>query len=469
MKVIWTLILLVLSLTYDAEALTIDKLAERWQAFRKSGDVQNLKSAEVSETLRLVIGDSFYKNDANRQVRVLSSKLEKNKLIVTLLFPQIVIDISQALDQKETDYLLVSRQLDLDLDSELNYELEVYGVSGLLSSEGKELSRQTEKLFLKQKLLASSEWLKYLRNEHQVADASTADLKAFLNKKLPEFKVENLNFEAISAKLKKDFKQKGFDLIIMSGEEDPDNILTYSFSYENVTYLELVQRLTHLKGLKYRLGREEVIIASDKAFKKSKTFKTKDGLDLPGLKVDVKNAQLILDAKVCLSSGILEYLMCLPNSFEHESVFMTKVKPELIHMGLLLVKAEQMPYKGRSEIMKRLTGNQSRLKITVRWQNNGETKEVDLNKLLVDRSQKDKTSLAEDLWFFAGSYFTENNIYAANIHKSVISLQQHHASVIHYGKETLDPYKSKRGGFEVNSKLCPPMNSQVKLVFTVYP
>ena len=113
-------------------------------------------------------------------------------------------------------------------------------------------------------------------------------------------------------------------------------------------------------------------------------------------------------------------------------------------------------------------GKQSRLKVEVLWQKDGETIKVDLNKLLIDRSQKDKTTLAEDSWFFAGSFFTERNVYAANLHQSIISLQQHPASVIHYGKEADDPYHSNRGGFEVNDKLCPPMNTEVKLIFSVY-
>jgi len=453
----------------QAESLVLEELYGKWESFKKSGNVTSFGQSETKQTMKLLFGDSFKKNDHIRQVKILSAKLEDNKVKVTVLFPQVILDITEIAIEDNSPYELVSRLTKLPVDPKKTYELELYGIHSVQTSSGIVVKKEMAKVFAKMKLLSSTEWLTHLKGKLEVEDSSSEKFKKFLLSEVPEFKADSLTYEELGAKLKKTFKENSFDLIVMPGNEDPDNIETYTMSLKKVPLIEIVQRFSAYKNLKYRLGQKEAIIATTAAFKKSKSIRSKDGLDLPGLKVDVKNKRMILDAKVCLSDGILEYLMCLPNSFEHESVFMTKVKPELIHMGLLLVQAEQMPYKGRSEIMKKLKANKSRLKILIQWQKDGKTVSVDLNKLLIDRSFKDKKTLAEDLWFFAGSYFTERNVYAANIHQSVVSLQQHPASVIHYGKASEDPYRSGRGGFEVNSKLCPPIDSAVKIIFTVYP
>ena len=469
MKFIWTFLLLFFTAVSQGESLVLEELYGKWESFKKSGKVTSFGQSETKQTMKLLFGDSFKKNDHIRQVKILSAKLEDNKLKVTVLFPQIILDISEVAVDENSPYKLVSRVSKLPVDPKKSYELELYGVHSVQTSDGTVVKKEAAKVFAKMKLISGPEWLAQLKAKLEVEDSSSDKFKKFLLSEVPSFKADSLSYEELGAKLKKTFKENGFDLIVMPGNEDPDNIERFTMSLEKAPLIEVVQRFAAFKELKYRLGLKEAIVATPAAFKKSKSIRSKDGLDLPGLKVDVKNKRMILDAKVCLSDGILEYLMCLPNSFEHESVFMTKVKPELIHMGLLLVQAEQMSYKGRSEIMKKLKDNKSRLKILVQWQKDNETVSVDLNKLLIDRSNQDKKTAAEDLWFFAGSYFTERNVYAANIHQSVISLQQHPASVIHYGKVTADPYRSGRGGFEVNGKLCPPIDSEVKLIFSLHP
>ena len=232
---------------------------------------------------------------------------------------------------------------------------------------------------------------------------------------------------------------------------------------------ELLTRICFIGNFCYRVAPKGVIISTREVFEKSKLIENNEKLKLPGLEVNVKTSKVYLDARVCMSSGILEYLMCLPHSFEHESIFVTKVRPELLHTSLLLIKAEPLPYKQRSDALKKLVKNPSRLKIEVQWLENGKIKRVTLEKLLIARSNKKKMTFADDRWFFAGSYFTKNNTYAANSHQSVISLLKHPASVIHYGASTEDPHYSDQSGFEINDRLCPPTGTDVKLVFSVQP
>ncbi len=469
MKTVYIIILFFLIFALKGDDLVLRDIYKEWKDFDKTSKIKDFGLVESSQSLNLIFGENYNKGDHIRKVKILSAKLESDKLNVTIEFPEIVLDISEITVNENISYDVISRSIKLPVEKDKTYEVEFYGIRSVQTSNGENVKKNKPVKFASLKLLSSKEWLAHLKNKLEVEDAASGEFKKFLSKEIPSFKLESANYEKVGASLKKICKDSGYDLIFMPGNEDPENIKTFNLSYENVSVLELVKRISSLKNLKYRLGTKEVIIATEEAFKKSKSIRSKDGLDLPGLKVDVKNKRMVLDAKVCMSSGILEYLMCLPNSFEHESVFMTKVKPELIHMGLLLVQADQMPYTGRAEIMKKLKANKSRLKIEVEWNAEGKVNRVDLNKLLIDRSQNDKKTLAEDLWFFAGSYFTESNVYAANLHQSVISLQQHPASVIHYGKLTEDPYRSTRGGFEINEKLCPKTNTEVKIVFTVHP
>lgn len=469
MKALWIFLLFSFTALSHAEPLVLEGLYEKWQSFQKSSEMVDFGLTETPKSMKLVFGESFSAKDHINNAHIVSCELDGDVLQVTLGFPQTVLDLSEVEMDEEVDYKLISKLKVLALDPNKGYDVEFYGLHSLKTSGGELVSKKEARLFARMKFLSSPKWLRHLQASLEVEDVSIKEFKAFLDSEIPEFKVGPVNYEELAAGLKKTFKENGYDLIFIAGKQDIENPTKYSLSREKVSVRELVQRVSALQMLKYRFGKKEVFIAPAETFKRSKTIKNKDGLDLPGIKVNVKTKKVILDAKVCLSSGILEYLMCLQHSFEHESIFVTKVKPELIHMGLLLVNARQMPYKGRSEIMKKLSSNQSRLKIEVQWEKDGELTKVDLNKLLIDRSQKDKKAVAEDLWFFAGSYFTKSNIYAANIHQSVISLQQHPASVIHYGKITEDPYRSNRGGFEVNDDLCPPMDTEVKLVFTVQP
>ena len=50
-------------------------------------------------------------------------------------------------------------------------------------------------------------------------------------------------------------------------------------------------------------------------------------LKTSGIGADIKKREVRLDATVCLSRGSLEYLVCLPGTFEHETVLSAKGKP----------------------------------------------------------------------------------------------------------------------------------------------
>jgi len=62
-------------------------------------------------------------------------------------------------------------------------------------------------------------------------------------------------------------------------------------------------------------------------------------LQLPGIKLNLEERSVDVDAEVCLHDGLLELIACTPDSKEHESIVMLKARPMHVHTALLLFGA----------------------------------------------------------------------------------------------------------------------------------
>lgn len=62
-------------------------------------------------------------------------------------------------------------------------------------------------------------------------------------------------------------------------------------------------------------------------------------VELPGIKIDVKNKRVDVQAKVTLDNGLLELIACTSDTKEHESIVMIEAVPMHIHAALLLIGA----------------------------------------------------------------------------------------------------------------------------------
>jgi hypothetical protein len=63
-------------------------------------------------------------------------------------------------------------------------------------------------------------------------------------------------------------------------------------------------------------------------------------LELPGIKINVKEWAVDVDAEISLQTGLLELIACTKDTKEHESILMVKAKPSHIHTALLLLGAK---------------------------------------------------------------------------------------------------------------------------------
>jgi len=211
---------------------------------------------------------------------------------------------------------------------------------------------------------------------------------------------------------------------------------------------------------------------------------TKTEIKLPGVTISRVTSEVRVKAVACLESGILEYVVCRPDTFEHEAIFTTAAKPELVHAALLLIGLEPTPQKpGLAELwfeeaMKR---EASRLNIEVEWKEKDDVKRVTLASLLrrrgkVDgaearKKKKEKVGAVENAWVFAGSFIRQNpetgeRFYAANGGGVLVGIWPNPSTVIQFGISEGNPYDGKDLGMEIREDRVPKKGTGVELIFS---
>ncbi len=216
---------------------------------------------------------------------------------------------------------------------------------------------------------------------------------------------------------------------------------------------------------------------------------TEKEIKLPGVTIDRVTKEVRIDAEVCLDTGLLEYVVCRPDTFEHEAIFTTKAKPELVHAALLLCGLKPTPQlRGLSDLWSEnaLKQKLSRVKIEVEWQEKEEKKRVNLIDMIRDRSDEDdgysspapdaekkekKETKVQDAWIFTGSFLHEieetgKQFYAANSSGILVGIWPDPSTVIQYGIQSGDPYAADHLGMAINEDNVPKVGTKVKLVFS---
>ncbi len=90
---------------------------------------------------------------------------------------------------------------------------------------------------------------------------------------------------------------------------------------------------------KTKSAEEKKAEEAKEAEKLIKMANNREELVMPGLKIMVKKGYVDVDAKVCLTEGLLELVACTKDSKEHESMIMVEPKAAHIHAALLLIGA----------------------------------------------------------------------------------------------------------------------------------
>ncbi len=77
-----------------------------------------------------------------------------------------------------------------------------------------------------------------------------------------------------------------------------------------------------------------------KAEEMIKLANNREELVMPGMKIMVKKGYVDVDAKVCLTQGMIELIACTKDTKEHEAMIMIEPKAAHMHAALLLIGAQ---------------------------------------------------------------------------------------------------------------------------------
>jgi hypothetical protein len=181
-----------------------------------------------------------------------------------------------------------------------------------------------------------------------------------------------------------------------------------------------------------------------------------DDVKLPGVRIvggDKKSIELT--GKVSLTNNILEFIAVEPGGRDYESLLTVDCKPSALKFGLLLIGCAEGETNG------------SPLTIDVEWQEAGKPRRIPVEAWLIDRrTGKTPPKLP---FFFSGSgfvqdLFTSNKVFQADAEQAHIALWWQPSIVINIRGDSGNPYKSGNSGFEVNSKVIPPVGTPIKLI-----
>jgi len=173
---------------------------------------------------------------------------------------------------------------------------------------------------------------------------------------------------------------------------------------------------------------------------------------------DKKEQRVVIRARVVLREGVLEHLMCLKGTKEHEAIVATDAVPKAIHTALLLTGADvghPVQFVPKFE-----PPAGTALKIEFLWRQDGQVKRSDAREWVWD--EKTKAPLRID-WVFAGSLIYEDPVtkktrYAADEGDLI--------TVANFASAILDlPIVSSANdadrGFTANTAKIPPVGTEV--------
>ena len=177
--------------------------------------------------------------------------------------------------------------------------------------------------------------------------------------------------------------------------------------------------------------------------------------------IDKKNRILELNATSNQRNGLIEYALVHESGKTHESLFRTKVRPQILHACFLLLRH---PQEDRffenlwSENPKKLDFSKSRIKTEVEWDHNGSPLICTLEKLCLNT--KNKNSLKKGAFIFNGSKKIENS-YLAEISGSMIAVYADEEAVIN----STDHDSNNDDVWIANEKQMPELELPVLLRF----
>jgi hypothetical protein len=155
-----------------------------------------------------------------------------------------------------------------------------------------------------------------------------------------------------------------------------------------------------------------------------------DASKMPHMRVDVKNKQVWVECQALNPQMPLEFFCCMTGTAEHEAVLRSEVRPQHLHLGLLMLglqPGEPVHYSKAAD--KWLAPHGPPLQISCEWDDK-DGKKVHVPAYRMMRNVKNKKDMPAMTWIFAGSRVMEDGKYAADTTGYIVSVVNFDYTVI---------------------------------------
>jgi hypothetical protein len=198
-------------------------------------------------------------------------------------------------------------------------------------------------------------------------------------------------------------------------------------------------------------------------------------LPFEGVTVFPELHEVRIDAVTCLTEGYLEQVACAPNTREHESLVVTRVKPSQIHAALLMAGFEpgtpgQWRYENDSYSVVPPQGDPVDV-LVICSDPQGRAIEQPISKWVREKLKDGTKPLGNEPWVFGGSRFDDNpefmgvgEHYVADMTGSIIGLVTFGDEVIGYSRVLADQEDVQEPVFEVNTDAVPAEGTNVTVI-----
>lgn len=199
-------------------------------------------------------------------------------------------------------------------------------------------------------------------------------------------------------------------------------------------------------------------------------------LKLPGVKINLDEWSVDVDAEVSLHDGLLELILCADNTKEHESIFSTKARALHIHTALLLMGSKpgtpamkKIQIKGEDQwISVEPSGDDIVLSVVLQSKD-GSDKEYPINKFVSPAAAENKEQDSGEMKKFPDKFIFSGSHLIATVNSKKKYLCEDSGNVISvstFGDEMLclsevTGHDNNKLGWKVNPKLLPKIGDQV--------
>jgi hypothetical protein len=187
--------------------------------------------------------------------------------------------------------------------------------------------------------------------------------------------------------------------------------------------------------------------------------------ELGTITLDVNARVVKVPGRINMTQGIIEYFAVMEGRGKlHESVLALDVQPSLLQLGLILLglePGELAPGDVATRTPPRLARWGDPVMLWVEWEQGGKVERIAADQLVWNRETQ--KPMEGNRWHFTGSFFGRDR-FAADVTGSIVATWLDFRAMLNTSVQVENPYRASRAGYEVNTKLAPPLDTPVRLL-----